>query len=483
MKNGLLERKKKSNQDKIFRTIEHLPLLGSQLERNWFQVKQTLIEENNEINKYKLILIDKFETKLGQKKKFLQSIGESMSLNYEQLSQLLKELFASIRHPHILAFDTVEANFDQDRILSIQDFSKDGSLKDLIYDSSPTDDSKKKYVRNAKKKFLPIKSIKEYGKQILSALIYLRNQMFFPLDNLHSGNIILAYKKRICLVTGFENSFFLEKSRMDIPTKTLQKLVRTYLIKTSTEKKKYRKVKNEYELKRIVELIRFGNLILEMCCGFESQEIIPQQTIFQSMNNSYDSVEIKELIGLINFIFFNTELRKNDGDKYFKEKFWIPDLEDVFNHEFFKIVKLKDPNINPSSIGVKQIEFLQYFTGKIEIKAKKSKKKSTSTFYTFDSFSSMRMSTLKDQPDQELLIPSTSQTPKPVPLSPSTMSSAPPAPPPPPPSFNAPPPPPPPPPQSSTPASTGERSKLLGDITKGAKLKKTVTNDRSAPKI
>ena len=175
----------RSNQDKIFKTIEHLPFIGSQLDRNWFQVKQTLIEENNEINKYKLILIDKFDTKFGQKKKFLQNIGNSMSLGHLELSQLLNELFLSIRHPHILAFDTVEANFDQDRILSIQDYSKDGSLKDLIYDSSPVTDSKMKYSRNVKKTFLPIKTIKEYGKQILSSLIYLRNQMFFRQFNFY----------------------------------------------------------------------------------------------------------------------------------------------------------------------------------------------------------------------------------------------------------------------------------------------------------
>eukprot|EP00731_Ephydatia_muelleri_P021661 Em0014g252a len=37
--------------------------------------------------------------------------------------------------------------------------------------------------------------------------------------------------------------------------------------------------------------------------------------------------------------------------------------------------------------------------------------------------------------------------------------------------------------KSPPPPPTTERSALLGDIRKGAKLKKTVTNDRSAPKI
>jgi WAS/WASL-interacting protein len=49
--------------------------------------------------------------------------------------------------------------------------------------------------------------------------------------------------------------------------------------------------------------------------------------------------------------------------------------------------------------------------------------------------------------------------------------------------FPPPPPPPPPPPVSSPPPVTKDRKKLMGDIHKGAKLKKTVTNDRSGPDL
>jgi WAS/WASL-interacting protein len=43
--------------------------------------------------------------------------------------------------------------------------------------------------------------------------------------------------------------------------------------------------------------------------------------------------------------------------------------------------------------------------------------------------------------------------------------------------------PPPPPKVSAPPPVTKDRKKLLGDIQKGTKLKKTVTNDRSAPDL
>ncbi|KAL8916238.1 MAG: hypothetical protein Q9208_008636 [Pyrenodesmia sp. 3 TL-2023] len=69
------------------------------------------------------------------------------------------------------------------------------------------------------------------------------------------------------------------------------------------------------------------------------------------------------------------------------------------------------------------------------------------------------------------------------------MAAPPPPPPPPMPGFGGPPPPPPPPPGSSSvparppPAVAKDRGALLTDITKGARLKKAVTNDRSAPAI
>lgn len=59
----------------------------------------------------------------------------------------------------------------------------------------------------------------------------------------------------------------------------------------------------------------------------------------------------------------------------------------------------------------------------------------------------------------------------------------PPPPPPPPPPPGGPPPPPPPPPVATmpSPGNFKARGALLNDIAKGAKLKKAVTNDRSAP--
>jgi hypothetical protein len=71
------------------------------------------------------------------------------------------------------------------------------------------------------------------------------------------------------------------------------------------------------------------------------------------------------------------------------------------------------------------------------------------------------------------------------PPKPSSTAPSPPPPPPPPQSKSSQPPPPPPPPPPPLPASggSGDRSALLDNIRLGTKLKKTVTNDRSRPKV
>ncbi|KAF3927366.1 hypothetical protein ABW21_db0204151 [Orbilia brochopaga] len=63
------------------------------------------------------------------------------------------------------------------------------------------------------------------------------------------------------------------------------------------------------------------------------------------------------------------------------------------------------------------------------------------------------------------------------------MPAPPPPPPPPPPGFGGPPPPPPPPNLGGPPGGGAGRGALLGDISKGIRLKKAVTNDRSAPAV
>ena len=170
-----------------------------------------------------------------------------------------------------------------------------------------------KYSKNVKNK-LSLRTVKEYGKQILDGLIYLRNLHLYPLDNMHSGNVILAYKKRICLLTGYENSLFVDKTRIVIANeKIISKISRNYLIRVDEEDGLIiRKAKNDYELKVIYEVLRFGNLILEMCLGKPVEVLVPDQQVIKAIYDSYNASEAKEIINLVDFIFFNKTVDENN---------------------------------------------------------------------------------------------------------------------------------------------------------------------------
>jgi len=488
----------RSNPMKLFRTIEHLPSIGNQQDRNWFLVKQSVFEQQKELNKYRLVLINSFNAKKSNKKAKLLDIAESMDLTPKLMETFLNDLFKSLKHPYVLSHETVDVNFDQNRVLFIQDFSRDGSLKDLIYSSTPTDECGVKYSKNVKSK-LGLRTVKEYGKQILSSLIYLRNLHFYPFDNLHSGNVILAYKKRICLLTGYENSLFVDKTRLDkLNEKSIGKIARSYLIRVDEDDGLViRKAKSDYELKVIYEVLRFGNLVLEMCLGKQVDQLIPDQHVIKEIYDSCNASEAKEVINMVNFIFFNKTVDENN--EKLKKKYVIPELEQIVEHEFFRMTKLSEVNNQQGLLDAKQTEFLKYLTGKLSMKPKKIPKRKSSfgsSSFRNSSSSDKRLSQIKESTNEGTIstssnasstsLPASAPAPPPPPPAPApTLFSSGPPPPPPPMSGLLPPPPPPQAPSlPQTPVDTsGDRFSLLNDIRKGRALKKAVTNDRSKPLI
>ncbi|KAG8240181.1 hypothetical protein J437_LFUL009472 [Ladona fulva] len=114
----------------------------------------------------------------------------------------LLQLFLALQHPYIypvLDLDFWE-NCGQSYALTVLPFNSKGSLKDLIYRpitkqlqskrrSRWQDDWSHKYGQ--KSAGLPISQVQRLGRQILEALLFLRDRGFPPCGHLHSGNIIL----------------------------------------------------------------------------------------------------------------------------------------------------------------------------------------------------------------------------------------------------------------------------------------------------
>lgn len=327
----------RSNPDKTFKLLEQLHCIGSQpaTERSWFLCKQKIDDDPNasgEYNKYKLIFVNTFEAKSNPRKARLVEIAESMAITQGDMEQLLGELLTSLKHQHVLTFDTVEVNFDKERILFVQDYSRDGSLRDFIRKSKPDERweiKNRQLMVGEKYSPLPIKSVREYTKQIIAGLIYLNRRLVFALDNLHSGNVILAYKKRVCLLTGYESLILLGKTRVDkLNERQWPKIVKSYLLRVreSEDLVVLRKAKNDMELKQIIQVLRLGVLVIEMCTGIESDDLIPGDQQFNEINATYKPTDAKELIGFLNFLYFNRQMideenPKLKGRKYiYKEK-------------------------------------------------------------------------------------------------------------------------------------------------------------------
>jgi hypothetical protein len=479
------------------RLLEHLAYIGANnlnLYRNWFLVKDNLTNTN------KLVVIDYIKS--SPKKLKLIDVAYSMKHDLTEMSQLIGSVFKTVKHAHVLTFDHVEVDFYNDRVLYVQSLSSDGSLRDLIYGTSPLDDMtlKLKRMKTLVAEPLPILTIQSYTKQILLGLVYLNRKLLYPIDNLHSGNVILMNKRKKCLLTGYENEIFAYKTRQDRLNDDFRlKLIKSFVIKSTNGD--IHKPKSEQEIKYALQVLRFGLIIIEMCTGvviFVNKLILPKQSVIQAeiqgrFGRSHRG-EANMLIGFLNMIFFNRSFPGSNDEK-FKKKYLIPRLDELLEHDFAKYYRIDvnasneiDPELDPS-----QLEFLSYVSGAREIKAKKAKRKPG----RLNKFSFSKRLSVIEETDGIVTetsfgtspkSPSTptvsvaSVAPPPPPPPPAPVLSVPPPPPPPPvPLMSGPPPPPPPSLASSMPPETADRSSLLDNIRKGTKLKKTVTVDKSKP--
>ena len=465
-----------------FKSVQPLPSIGTRSERNWF-----LATDNSKIN---MLYVDLFKMSFNNKKKHLIDIADSMDLSITQAESLINNVLTSIKHPNLMRLVKVAPNFDKDKILCIQDFSNEGSLKDYILNTNPIDDMD---AKEKKQRAQPLSNflIKQYGKQIVAALLYLKHKRLFPMYNLHSGNVILFKNKTVCQLSGYENSFFYNDD-LNLKEIKLEKLKSTYLIEDVSGLSKPR---TDLEMKTIIQLLRYSYLIIEMYTGIsEENQLMPQAKILKAIENFSEPQDAKEILKFLNFLLFN-KMGLDETNDRLKKKYVIPDLEKIVANEFFQLVKIE--KFNPTDVynDPVNLEFLDYLTGRTELKTKpsKSRRKSSVAAPSSKVKNEIKHEIIEENESEVVALSYSNQKLNNVSINftSNRKSQAPLSPPPPPPPGPAPPLPPPPPPapfldlskSSSLPKPTADISVLLGSIKKGAKLKKTVTNDRSKPLI
>jgi hypothetical protein len=431
----------RSNKQRNLQLIEHLPVIGSRIDKNWFLMKQIFIDGNNKSALIKLKLLS-----MLKKSKATRTL-----VNTPEQVKMLNELFVSLKHPCVLTYDLVHIDYDQSYMILLGGYSKEGTLKDIIYKiKSPIDEWSKKY--QYKTNGLPIKQVKIFLRQILSALLYLKLRNMPPITDLHSGNIIMGNEKKTCLVSGYENIFLGLDGRLTELFRKNSKKLSTYAL-ISNPNKKYD------ELSQIKEILCFAHLAYEMCAGCELKTLTPLPNDYKRFEAYYNYRDNEEIIKLLNYIFYN---QANDQTS---KKHMVPSLQSITTIEFFNDASNVGQNVEFNDIS--QSNDLKSFIDLIVQKTKQTNAKPTKA--------KLRNATVIEGQTKS----------NPAGLAPMELSK---------PTISGPPPPAPPlPPPSLAPApavklenppeTSSDRNALLESIRHGRNLKKTKTVDKSKPKL
>eukprot|EP00160_Parvularia_atlantis_P019377 Unigene7574_Nuclearia_a/m.23315 Unigene7574_Nuclearia_a/g.23315 ORF Unigene7574_Nuclearia_a/g.23315 Unigene7574_Nuclearia_a/m.23315 type:complete len:293 (+) Unigene7574_Nuclearia_a:200-1078(+) len=150
-------------------------------------------------------------------------------------------------------------------------YEKRGSIKDLLWQATPTDSYFKKYLNKKGPKALDTMVVRVYARQILEALSFLHKKGF-PYGHLHSRNVLVDNRK--CRLTNLENVF------LGLPPYHRYRLL------------EWKRCTTVFE----ADVVMFGALLYEMTTGEELPETGMPRTTPETM-----SERIKEVIaGIFN---------------------------------------------------------------------------------------------------------------------------------------------------------------------------------------
>ncbi|XP_054267498.1 slowpoke-binding protein isoform X2 [Macrosteles quadrilineatus] len=301
--------------------LQHLNDIGSRVDKHWFIVRDGSVKTE----------------------RLLTLVPKSSNCPIPtdaDTRQVILDLFLALQHPYIypvldLEFrEGVQAN--QTFIVLVLPFNTKGSLKDLIYKNTCLHDfcfltkrqrtapssgkrkrifglpTRREHKRCAHSSWqddwcdkygqrsdgLPISQVQRLGRQILEALLFLKERGFPCCSHLHSGNVIL--QNGVARLSGLENTLFGYTSRIHPVIWSLAR-----------------------QEPSAVDVICFGHVLFEMCAGYELTTPKP------SASNLADIDNYPQIIEVLDFIFQNPKCR-------------YPSIEELLVCDFFRNIDLRE---------------------------------------------------------------------------------------------------------------------------------------------
>lgn len=289
--------------------VQQLEDLGWRPQKHWFKVYDTR----------------------SRSQMFMTMSQKSEKLTYaftKENQKLIKDMLLVLQHPFILTVADIDFMMDQRIVVVVYPVSVRGTLKDYIYQNKHTDPWKLKY--KTRNRGLNVTQIRCFGKQVLSALLFLEEKGFPCHGHVHSGNIIIENNKcsrfRKTEITarlmGCESCLLCEESKL-YP-----------LLK--------KKLKNN---KSALDVLCFGHLLYEMCAGCELTKPHPDPGDLYNCRNS-------SVVEVLNFIFPE---EKTAG---------YPTLKEISELKFFSEVPLRELdvyNFSPISLSKEMKSLIKSF--------------------------------------------------------------------------------------------------------------------------
>lgn len=253
--------------------LRQLNDIGSRVDKHWFLVRDQAIKTER-----LLTLIPRGRT--------------APPVCGPESRDAIRDLFRALQHPYI--HPVLDVDFynigPRSYMMTTLPVSDRGSLKDLIYGSAWDEDWSRKYGRRGTG--LPLPQAARLGRQVLEALLFLRDRGFPP-GHLHSGNVVLQHG--VARLAGLEAALLGAKIRI-LP-----------LLAASPT---------------AIDALAFGHVLFEMCAGYELDTPSPTPGHLLDLHTHPQVLEVLDLI--------------------FESPGGTPSLETLLRCELFRNIDLRE---------------------------------------------------------------------------------------------------------------------------------------------